>query len=186
VRRPTTIAATLLVMRRPNGNTHDETANHLRFRENNGGMGHFHSIYGMDDDVKGGQADFSFIFHFNLCFFAIVYLLYCYGVRRLSIVALSVWRWVGFWLFLFPSWGSKEGKAEGGERRRHSTSSCLYYFLICFPDACIHLYIPCVYFLWLPRRLLYQVTIYSIIHSSTRLPDNSWSSTRPLTSVKRK
>jgi hypothetical protein len=31
-----------------------------------------------------------------------------------------------------------------------------------------------------------KFTIYSIIHSSTRLPDNSWSSTRPLTSVKRK
>src|SRR4051812_39773831 len=92
-------------------------------------------------DRTGGSL-FSFLFHFSCVFLVNFICCIVMGFRRVSIIALSVWRYLGFWFFFFSLSGLKRGGGQGDEGGTFHISyfrySCLY-FIFTSVVGCLYL-----------------------------------------------
>ena len=126
----------------------------------------------MDEGQDGRLLLFSFSFSLQFCLFAIFICCIVMGFRRFSIIALSVWRWLAFWLV--HSRASKKG--EGGERMEghftfHISHILVYTFIFTSVLGCLYLSLYTLFTsLSLLPRLIYKCIPQFIIHTYVAEP----------------
>jgi hypothetical protein len=106
-------------------------------------------------DRTGGYLCFSFLFSLQLCFCVIFICCIVMGSRRVSIIALSVWRWLASDFFTL----GPQKRERAGRRWRnisHFTYSCLY-FIFTSAVGCLYLSLYTLFtYLSLFQQLIYK------------------------------